>query len=51
MVTDATFIGRTEIGAFGLLTTMGGVWFDEEGEGEDAGLLMGEGSGVGEDVV
>ena len=31
MVADATFIGRTEIGAFGLLTTIGGVLFEQEG--------------------
>ena len=51
MVADAAVIAGAEIGAVGLHVAMGGVGFGEEGEGEDVGLLVGKGGGVGENVV
>ena len=51
MVADAAVIAGAEVGAVGLHVAMGGVGFGEEGEGEDAGLLVGKGGGVGENVV
>ena len=51
MVADATLISGTEIGAVGFVSAICDITFSEKGECEDAGLLMGEGSGVGEEVV
>ena len=51
VVTDASLIDRTLIGAMRLVASVCGVTFEEGREGEDACLLVGKGSGVGEDVV
>ena len=51
MVADAALIDGTKVGAIGFDVAMCGVGFGEEGEGEDARLLVGEGSGVGEQMV
>lgn len=51
MVADATLVEGAEVGAIGFHVAVSGVGLSEEGECEDAGLLMGEGSGVGEQMV
>ena len=51
MVADATLIDRTLIGAIGFDVAVSGVWFCEEGQVQDACLLVGKGSGVGENMV
>ncbi len=51
MVADATLVEGAEVGAIGFVSTICDITFKEKGECEDAGLLMGEGSGVGEEVV
>ena len=51
MVADATLVEGAEVGAIGFHVAVSGVGLSEEGEFEDASLLMGEGSGVGEEVV
>lgn len=51
MIADATLIDRTKVSAMRFYVAMRGIGFGEEGEGEDASLLMGEGSGVSENMV
>ena len=51
MVADATLVEGAEVGAIGFHVAVSGVGLSEKGECEDASLLMGEGSGVGEEVV
>ena len=51
MIADTTLIDRTKVGAMRFDVAMSGIGFCEEGECEDASLLMGEGSGVGENMV
>ena len=51
MVADATLIDRTLIGSIGFDVAVSGVWFCEEGQVQDACLLVGKGSGVGENMV
>ena len=51
MVADATLVEGAEVGAIGFHVAVSGVGLSEEGECENAGLLMGEGSGVGEQMV
>lgn len=51
VVADATLIDRTLIGAIGFDVAVSGVWFCEEGQVQDACLLMGKGSSVGENMV
>ena len=51
MIADTALIDRTKVGAMRFYVAMRGIRFCEEGEGEDTSLLMGEGSGVGENMV
>ena len=51
MVADATLINSTKIGAIGFVSSVCGIMLKKEGKCEDAGLLMGERSGVGEEMV
>lgn len=51
MVADTTFIDGAQIGAMRFDIAVDRVGFSEEGEGEDACLQMGKGSGVGENMV
>ena len=51
MVADAPLIGGTLVSAVGFVASMCAIMFEEEWEGKDASLLMGEGGGVGEEMV
>ena len=51
MVADAALVDGTLVGAIGFDVAVSRVGFGEEGESEDACLPMGEGSGVGEQMV
>ena len=51
VVADAPLIGGTLVSAVGFVASMCAIMFEEEWEGKDASLLMGEGSGVGENMV
>ena len=51
VVADAALIGEAEVSATGFRVAVAAVRLCEEWQGQDACVLMGEGGGVGEDVV